>query len=726
LRPAAIRYAGTTATVKAARLSFDGSGARVRLHVEGDVRNAAMAVEGLRADLSAEDFRWTIAQSRFALSMASLRMTASAANAAAGLSARAPSFTLTGKDVRLSSPGSGWDGGGDFSLVAASGFDAAPLRALLAGDRALAAAAAENLAHLDLSAGGHLGLQRGGVEFSLTAPATLRGAADAALIVSALKVQGGRDGLAGSLAASLGGRGLPRLKLALPDFGWADGVFRSPAQIEARLSYGAFRGIAFTSSGQVKGEAGAWSYAAGDCASLSVAAFHPGASNMARRIAARLCPVRGKALAAFGPDGLALEAIARGASADLPFANAHLDDVQATLHFGARAKTSLAGTVTLTSARMSDRAASLRFHPLLGSGAIALKDGVWRGRIAASGEKKTPLGKVDFHHAMASGSGAAHIAAPHLVFAPGKLQPENLSPLLAAFRNADGAVDFSGDLRWTPAGIASGGRLAVAGLDFLTPLGKAHAVKTELDFTSLLPPATKPGQALAISRIDWTLPFSAVSVRFGFSPAAITVGKVESGFAEGHAALGAFTVNLANPGRIEGAADLASISLSSLVAASNLGGKVKLEGKISGHVPFSAGPDGFRIVNGHVQADGPGHLSIDRSLWTQGATATNAVQDFAYQALEHLAFDQLNADLNSVAGGRLQVIFHIKGRSDPPQPQQAEVGLIELIDGTALQKPIPLPNGTPIDLTLDTSLNFDELLKSYSEAWSKTLQGQTD
>jgi len=120
-------------------------------------------------------------------------------------------------------------------------------------------------------------------------------------------------------------------------------------------------------------------------------------------------------------------------------------------------------------------------------------------------------------------------------------------------------------------------------------------------------------------------------------------------------------------------------------------------------------------------------LSIDRSLWAQGGAATtNAVQDFAYQALENLSFDQLSADLNSVPGGRLQVLFHIKGRSDPPKPQQAEVGLVDLINGTALQKPIPLPNGTPIDLTLDTSLNFDELLKSYSEAWSKTLQGQTD
>ena len=56
---------------------------------------------------------------------------------------------------------------------------------------------------------------------------------------------------------------------------------------------------------------------------------------------------------------------------------------------------------------------------------------------------------------------------------------------------------------------------------------------------------------------------------------------------------------------------------------------------------------------------------------------------------------RLSADLNSVPGGRLQVVFHIKGRSDPPKPQQAKVGLIDLLNGTALQKPIPLPSGTP-------------------------------
>ncbi len=221
-----------------------------------------------------------------------------------------------------------------------------------------------------------------------------------------------------------------------------------------------------------------------------------------------------------------------------------------------------------------------------------------------------------------------------------------------------------------------------------------------------------------------------MDVRFAFSPTTIQLDKADTDIAQGHVSLGAITIKVADPGHIAGAAEIKGIALNALVTASNLGSKVKLEGKVSGHIPFAIGPDGFRITNGHIAADGPGRLSVDRSLWTQGeaAISSNAVQDFAYQALENLSYEQMTAELNSVANGRLSIVFHIKGKSDPPKPQTANVAITDIINGTALYKPIPLPSGTPIDLTLDTSLNFDELLKSYAEAWSKTLnpEGQPD
>ena len=643
------------------------------------------------------------------------------------LSATDMSFDLAARDVRLVQSRGLLEGHGDLHMTGGADFVPDTVRTMLAGDRALANAAAENLKHLEISAGGHLDMQGTRIRFDLSEPASLRGAAGGVLHVPQMAIEGTGPEFSGSLKAALTGSGLPAVSLDMSHFMMSDGVFRGDARVGARLDYAAFRGIAIDGAGGLTGQAGEWAFSPASCVKMSMSAFRPGAENLARRIGGALCPSANKPMIAFGKGGLKFIAAARDMAADIPFASVRLEKAQGALDFGMGANAPLHGAVVLASARMLDRAKAPRFNPLSGSGKIRLADGVWQGKIAATDEKKIPLGDVTFTHAMANGEGSAHIVAPHIVFTPGKLQPETLSPLLAAFRSAEGAANFTGDIGWTPGRITSSGHLGIAGLDFLTPLGKAHAVKTEMDFISLLPPATKTGQDLKISRIDWTLPFSGLDVRFGFSPTAIQVDKISSDFAEGHAALGAFTIDIANPKRIDGTADLSSISLGALVTASNLGSKLRLEGKVSGHVPFSAGPDGFKIVNGHVQADGSGRLSIDRSLWTQGGAASaNAVQDFAYQALENLSFDQLSADLNSIPGGRLQILFHIKGRSDPPKPQQAEVGLVDLINGTALQKPIPLPNGTPIDLTLDTSLNFDELLKSYTEAWSKTLQGQTD
>jgi len=728
VKPAAITYGDTKIDLKAGRLTYDGKDGRVSAQLAGDVQKPGLRLGGSSADLSVTALRWTIAQGGLAVAAPSLRLTGSARAVDAGLSAASLSFDVAARDVRMARSGNGWDGRGDLSVTAAADFDPSKIRALLVADRPLANAAAGNLKHLSLESGGHLEMQGNRIGFALSEPALLKGAAGAVLQVPEMRVEGAGGTISGALRAALTGGNLPAATLRMTEFTFANGAFQGNAGIKARLDYGAFRGIAIDGAGRINGQPGEWAFSLGSCAKLAISAFRPGPENLASGIGGMLCPAADRPMIAIGKGGLTFDARARDMAADIPFASIRTEHAEAIVTFNAGSNAPLHGAVALTGARMLDRAKAPRFHPLSGSGSIRLERGIWQGKIAATDDKKTPLGDVTFTHAMANGNGSAHIAAPHIAFVPDKLQPETLSPLLVAFRRAEGVANFTGDITWAPGKIASNGHLSIASLDFLTPLGKAHTVKTELDFVSLLPPATKPGQDLAIARIDWTLPFSGLDVRFGFTPAAIQVDKVSSGFAEGHAALGAFTIDIANPKRIDGTADLTSISLGSLVTASNLGSKVKLEGKVSGHVPFSAGPDGFRIVNGHVQADGPGRLSIDRSLWAQGgATASaNAVQDFAYQALEYLSFDQLSADLNSVPGGRLQVVFHIKGRSDPPKPQQAEVGLVDLINGSALQKPIPLPSGTPIDLTLDTSLNFDELLKSYTEAWSKTLQGQTD
>jgi hypothetical protein len=166
-----------------------------------------------------------------------------------------------------------------------------------------------------------------------------------------------------------------------------------------------------------------------------------------------------------------------------------------------------------------------------------------------------------------------------------------------------------------------------------------------------------------------------------------------------------------------------------LIANTGFADKVKLQAVVDGRIPFRAGPDGLRFSDGDLRSVRPGRLSIPREALTEVAASggpeavagvegapmpeVNAFQDFAYQALENLAYNELEVSVDSRPGGRLGLVFGVKGRHDPPQKQQARISLFDVLRGRAFQRRIPLPSDTPVNLTLDTSINFDELLQTW-------------
>jgi len=732
-QPGNLAYRGIAVAMRAANLAYDQKAQTVTAHFSGSVKAPSAEAQDVDLQADATGLKWAPpnnqpADKQLSVTVPSgkLHMTAASVMAGPGLIAR--KLDVAARNLSLQFAGVRLEGAADIDLSTEGGMDIA-FAPLQAADPALANALRQNLKHWTVAFSGHAAYRDGKAQVTTSQPLLWTGAKHATMRLSRLTLSGGPNSLHAAFEANLAGPGLPSAKLTVRDLLWSGGGFTAKAALNSRFSFAMLHGVSLAGQGTFSWQNGQYSFTPLGCVQASLAAFHPGASDLAKNVKSDICAPPQQPLLTGEGMGWTLTGEARNASADLPLATAHVENVTARLAFDGEGAP-LKGTATVTAAQMVDRAPSLRFKPLLGTGTASLADGVWRGRFAATDLKNDTLGEATFVHTMATGTGTAHINAPKITFAANGLQPADLSPLLVALRRAEGTAAFSGDVDWTKAEITSRGKLTINSLDFMTPLGKAHAVKSEIALTSLLPPVTAPGQSVTISRIDWTLPFSAVDVRFGFSTTSVQLTKAETDIAEGHASLGAITISLANPNNVAGAAEIKGIALNSLVTASNLGSKVKLEGKVSGHIPFAIGPDGFRITNGHVAADGPGRLSVDRSLWTQGEAAinSNAVQDFAYQALENLAFDQMSAELNSVANGRLQIVFHIKGKSAPPKPQVAEVAITDIINGTALYKPIPLPSGTPIDLTLDTSLNFDELLKSYGEAWSKTLnpEGQPD
>jgi hypothetical protein len=330
------------------------------------------------------------------------------------------------------------------------------------------------------------------------------------------------------------------------------------------------------------------------------------------------------------------------------------------------------------------------------------------------------LASVAIKHAAESGAGEAVINARELSFAPNVLQPADISPSLAAFGSQiRGNADFSGRFSWSDAGVTSEGRLVIPGIDLQSPLGAARQVKTELNFTSLLPVALRPSQTITAERVDVLVPLEQVSATFTYTPEAVRIENASAVVAQGRATLDPMTYSLAPGATSQGTIRLQNIALAQLLNVAGLTDRITADARIDGVVPFTTGPDGARFANGRVAATAPGRMSIKREALTgavgtgDGQAPPNAVQDFAYQALENLSFDRLEGAVNSQPMGRLGVQLHIVGRNDPQQAAEPRVRVLDLLRGRAFDRPLPLPKGTPIDLTLDTSVNLDELLESY-------------
>lgn len=393
-------------------------------------------------------------------------------------------------------------------------------------------------------------------------------------------------------------------------------------------------------------------------------------------------------------------------------------------------------SVQVASAAVTDAAPERRFNPVLAKGQLGLSGGLWTGTFQAATPVGAPLGEIRLRHVVATGVGQADIDASKLAFAKDGLQPADLSPMAAFATDARGPASFTGVFAWNAKGATSRGRLVADNIDFTSPIGLVATLDGAVDFDSLAPLTTASGQALKIAKIDSIVPLTAVESEFQLAADSLKLSKATFEAAKGRISIEPMDVPLGLDKTLSGTIVIEHLDLGEVIAATSLAEKVKVQAVVDGRLPFTFGPEGLRFHEGKITAIQPGRVELSRTALTGVAASpadspgapppapaqVNAIQDFAYQAMENLAFDQLEAGVNSTDNGRLGVLFHIKGQHDPKVPEKARVGILDLLRGRAFDKRIALPAKTPVDLTLDTSLNFDELLNAWKLAFSKPAQ----
>lgn len=513
------------------------------------------------------------------------------------------------------------------------------------------------------------------------------------------------------------GRGLPGLDVRVPEWRLTPDGFTARLDGRAALDFDLFLGVTVETAGLLTSARGRLTYAASDCAVVAVERLELD-ENDVTDVSGRFCP-DGSPLVVVQNGGWSARGRLQGVDADAPFLAMNFREAAGALRAsGGAAGVSLNARVDR--AQVSDATTPRRFNPLIASGEAALANENWSGGFdLKSGEMS--IGRLDLTHDGRAGAGGVTIETPMLPFAEGGLQPAQLSPLVESFVQSPvtGSAQFSGRIAWTADGEGtSGGRLVVPGLDFVSPAGPVKGLKGQIDFTSLIPLVTAPGQRLTADRLESLTPLTDARIEFGIDKAGVSVAAADIQVAGGVVRVEPFVLPLDPTQGFTGVIVLESVQLGELLAGSGFGDKASLDAVVSGRLPFTSTPGrGVRISGGSLRAVQPGRLSIQRealsAVETGGGGAQvppNTVQDMAYQAMENLAFDVLTAEVNSLDEGRLGVLFHIVGRHDPPQRQELRLSLSELISREFLKRDLPLPSGTGVDLTLDTTLNADQLV----------------
>lgn len=560
-----------------------------------------------------------------------------------------------------------------------------------------------------------------GTRLALTRPATLRPANGGLLTLrpAATPVFAAARGQSGGGALSLTatrGQGLPEAAFAIPAWRLTPSGFTATLDGRAGLDFGLARGITLQTLGELTSSSGRLTYVAARCIPLVVERLELDESDIVE-LAGDICPVA-RPLVSVANGSWRAEGALRGTDASAPFLALNFTDADGgfTATGGPRG---LGLEFRVSDATVADATTPVRFNPLKATGSARLAGEDWRGAFDLA-RGTTVLGQLSLVHDGSAGAGSLTISAPSILFAEGGLQPADLSPMAEAVGSpASGSVAFDGRIDWrADAEGTSSGRLTIAGLDFTSPAGPVKGLRGTIDFTNLAPLTAAPGQRLSADRLESVAPLTDIELIFGLDKAALTIEGGDLAVAGGRIRVEPFAVSLDPNQPISGVIVLENVQLGQVIAGSGFGDKVNLDAVVSGRLPFTADrANGVRISGGSLAAIQPGRLSIAREalsgLEAGGggeAVPPNTVQDLAYQAMENLSFDILSAEVNSLDEGRIGVLFRIRGRHDPPERQELRIPVAEFISREFLNRPLPLPSGTGIDLTLDTTLNLNQLI----------------
>jgi hypothetical protein len=268
------------------------------------------------------------------------------------------------------------------------------------------------------------------------------------------------------------------------------------------------------------------------------------------------------------------------------------------------------------------------------------------------------LATITGHYNMDTATASAK-ANGHLDFAPGRLEPKTLSPLLKGYVNdLRGRVTYQANLSFARNIFSSSGKVDLSDIGFAVGSTTVKGLAGSVKLSNLLPPQTSGVQRLTVAHVETAVPLDNGIVAFSIEPALsphlveaawpFTGGRVTLTSPKG-AALNRFDLTLTN---IDVEKLLQLIDVPGLSGTGTLSGRFPI--KIEDGDPF--------IMNGALSADGNGVI-IYKNAAAEAAANTEQTE-LLTKALKNFHYTELSGALDGNVNGNLQ--FHLGLRGANP------------------------------------------------------------
>jgi hypothetical protein len=350
-----------------------------------------------------------------------------------------------------------------------------------------------------------------------------------------------------------------------------------------------------------------------------------------------------------------------GSRLELPGQQITLDGIATELALSADGLTPRQ-TIPVTVASISHGGKPAWFAPLALRGTLRPNGELVDFEARISRTAGEPVLTLQGRQDLARGEGQAQLKLSPLTFAPGKLQPAGLAPVLGQrLRDVTGKIALDGKVSWgkdhqVQADLA----LLLDSLGFTAGPARFEQVNGVVHVDRLWPPTTPTGQQLAIGLLDLGLPLTDGLIGFRIEPdETLAVEQLHWSFAGGTVSAQPFRVGSATSD-IKVTLTANGLDLSQLFALTRLDG-LSGEGRIHGSLPVRV-KDGVAVIEGgELETDQPGWLRYRPATPPGALQAGGANMNLLLQALENFHYEALKITLDGRTDATMQIKLHLRG-----------------------------------------------------------------